>query len=86
MKIRPAGEDAEDKKTGHHHILFDMDAITEGQAIPNDASHLHYGKGQTETEVTLPPGEHKITLQFAVGAHRSYGPKLSKTIKVTVTK
>ncbi len=86
MKIRPAGEDAEDKKTGHHHILIDMAAFPEGQAIPNDAQHLHYGKGQTEAEVTLPPGDHTITLQFADGAHRSYGPKMSKTIKVTVVK
>lgn len=86
LKIRPAGEDAEDKKTGHHHILIDKAAFPEGQAIPNDAQHLHYGKGQTEAEVTLPPGEHTITLQFADGAHRSYGPKMSKTIKVTVVK
>tara|TARA_B110001454_G_scaffold219179_1_gene250736 strand:- start:19133 stop:19519 length:387 start_codon:yes stop_codon:yes gene_type:complete len=86
LKIRPAGEDANDKTTGHHHILIDMDAFKEGDAIPNDATHLHFGKGQTETEVTLPPGEHKLTLQFADGAHRSYGPKMSKTIKVTVVK
>lgn len=86
LKIRPAGEDVDDKKTGHHHILIDMDGIPEGQAIPADDKHLHYGKGQTEAEVTLPPGEHKITLQFADGAHRSYGPKMSKTIKITVVK
>lgn len=33
-----------------------------------NSKRLHYGKGQTEAEVTLPPGEHKITLQFADGA------------------
>lgn len=84
LKIRPAGEDPDDKKTGHHHILIDMDGLPEGQAIPADKNHLHYGKGQTEAEITLPPGEHKLTLQFADGAHRSYGPKYSKSIKVTV--
>jgi hypothetical protein len=62
-----------------------MEAMPEGQAIPADDMHLHFGKGQTETEVTLKPGEHKLTLQFADGAHRSYGPKMSKTIKITVT-
>jgi hypothetical protein len=85
IKIRPAGEDANDKHSGHHHVLIDMEAMPEGQAIPADDMHLHFGKGQTETEVTLKPGEHKLTLQFADGAHRSYGPKMSKTIKITVT-
>ena len=58
--------------------------ITEGEAIPMDASHLHYGKGQTEADVTLPPGQYELTAQFANGAHQSYGPALSKTIHVTV--
>lgn len=84
MKIRPAGEDPEDKKTGHHHLLVDLSPIPEGQPIPTDAQHLHFGKGQTETEVTLPPGEHTLTLQFADGAHRSYGPAMSKTVKIIV--
>lgn len=84
MKVRPAGEDPEDKKSGHHHILLDMEPIPAGQPIPTDEKHLHFGKGQTETEIALPPGEHTLTLQFADGAHRSYGPKLSKTIKITV--
>ena len=42
------------------------------------------GKGQTEIEVTLPPGTYKLTAQFANGAHLSYGPAMSQTIKVTV--
>ncbi len=84
LKVRPAGEDVDDKKSGHHHILINLDAIPEGQPIPTDEKHLHFGKGQTETDVVLPPGEHTLTLQFADGAHRSYGPKLSKKIKITV--
>lgn len=85
LKVRPAGEDPNDKNSGHHHLLIDMDSIPEGQPIPSDEKHLHYGKAQTETTVKLPAGEHKLTLQFADGAHRSYGPKMSKTIKVIVT-
>ena len=86
FKLRPAGEDSEDKTSGHHHILINTDAIPEGQPIPTDEKHLHFGKAQSETELTLPPGEHTLTLQFADGAHRSYGPKLSKKIKITVLK
>lgn len=85
MKIRPAGEDATDKTTGHHHLLVDAGgALPEGTVIPTDDKHLHFGKGQTETEITLSPGKHTLTLQVADGAHRSYGPKLSKTITVNV--
>jgi len=84
MKIRPAGEDANDKTTGHHHLIIDAGGIPQGQVIVADATHLHFGKGQTETVVKLAPGEHTLTLQFADGAHRSYGPQMSATIHVTV--
>ena len=84
MKIRPAGEDPNDKTTGHHHLIIDGGAVPEGQAIVNDDKHMHFGKGQTETEIKLPPGEHTLTLQFADGAHRSYGEKMSSTIKIKV--
>ncbi len=84
LKVRPAGEAPDEMTTGHHHILVDMGPIEAGMPIPNDDKHLHFGKGQTETEVTLPPGKHTLTLQFADGAHRSFGPKMSQTITVTV--
>jgi hypothetical protein len=84
MKIRPAGEDANDTTSGHHHLLIDAGPAPEHQVIAADATHLHFGKGQTETEVKLPPGDHTLTLQFADGAHRSYGPAMSKTITVHV--
>ncbi len=83
-KICEAGKETADKTCGHHHILVDSKSIPEGQAVINDATHLHYGKGQTEAELTLTPGKHTLTLQFADFAHRSYGDKLSKTIEVDV--
>lgn len=86
IKVRPAGEAPDEKTSGHHHLLIDVGSMTEGQAIPTDETHLHFGKGQTETEIKLPSGEHTLTLQFADGAHRSYGAKLSKTIKIKVIK
>lgn len=82
--IRPAGEAVDEKTSGHHHLIIDGAAIAEGTVVPMDERHLHFGKGQTSTMVKLTPGEHTLTLQFADGAHRSYGPNWSKTIKVKV--
>jgi|ERR1035437_31535 hypothetical protein len=82
LTVAPAG--APSVGTGHHHLLIDGAPIAEGQPVPVDATHIHFGKGQTETEVTLSPGIHKLTAQFATGEHKSYGPALSKTITITV--
>ena len=82
MEVKPAG--TMDSNTGHHHLLINADSMKVGESIPFDEKHLHFGKGQTETEVTLPPGNYKLTMQFANGAHQSYGPGLSKTINITV--
>lgn len=86
MAVKPAGQDIEDRKSGHHHILIDNLAgeIPEGQVVPTGAKDIHYGKGQTEGVLELSPGKHTLTLQFADGAHRSYGKKLAKTITVFV--
>jgi hypothetical protein len=71
--------------SGHHHLLIDAgDSIPSGQVVPKDATHLHFGKAQSSTDVTLPAGKHVLTLQFADGIHRSYGSKLATTITVTV--
>jgi hypothetical protein len=80
--VQPAGEVV--KGTGHHHIIVDGAGIPLGTVVPKDETHLHYGKGQTEAELVLPPGEHSLTLQFADGIHLSYGPALSSTIKIKV--
>lgn len=82
MQVKPAGDMSAD--TGHHHLLINHDPIKQGEAIPADATHLHFGKGQTETEVSLPPGSYQLTAQFANGVHQSYGPAMSQSIRVTV--
>ncbi|WP_296000017.1 DUF4399 domain-containing protein [Rugamonas sp.] len=82
MDVKPAGEIV--AKSGHHHLLINAEPVKAGESVPFDATHLHFGKGQTETDVTLPPGAYTLTMQFANGAHQSYGPEMSKTIKVTV--
>jgi hypothetical protein len=72
---------------GHHHLFIDAeDSLAAGTMVPKDSSHLHFGKAQTETEVKLTPGKHKLTLQFADGLHRSYGSKLATTVTVDVKK
>lgn len=83
IKIEPAGEVKEG--FGHHHILIDAgDSMDKGTVIPTDSSHLHFGKGQTETELTLPSGKHRLSLQFGDGIHQSYGSQLSSSITVNV--
>nr|WP_317204315.1 DUF4399 domain-containing protein [Janthinobacterium sp.] len=82
MKIAPLGDMT--AKTGHHHLIINGAVIKSGDTVPADEKHLHFGKGQTETEVNLPPGKYTLTLQFGNGAHQSYGADMSKTITVTV--
>ncbi|CAG9251331.1 ATPases of the AAA+ class [Burkholderia diffusa] len=82
MGLKPAGDMTPD--TGHHHLLIDGKPVPKGDVIPATDHSLHFGKGQTETDVTLPPGQHTLTLQLGDGAHRSYGPELSSTISVNV--
>jgi len=82
MTVSPAGEIKDG--SGHHHLLINQTFIEKGNAIPVDQNHLHFGKGQTETEVNLSPGIYNLTLQFADGYHRSYGKALSKTIQIEV--
>lgn len=73
--------------SGHHHILVDAgDSLTAGIIVPKDSTHLHFGNAQKSAELNLTPGEHKLTLQYADGIHRSYGGKLAASVTVTVQK
>lgn len=85
MKVDTAGPVV--AGSGHHHLIIDgLDSLMAGEMVPKDSTHLHFGKGQTETELTLAPGRHKLTMQFADGLHRSYGSRLSATVTVNVKK
>ncbi|MBC7712084.1 MAG: DUF4399 domain-containing protein [Rhizobacter sp.] len=72
------------KGTGHHHLIVDGEPVAAGKIVPKDATHLHFGDGATSTTLTLKPGVHTLTLQFADGSHISMGPEYSTTISVTV--
>jgi len=82
LKVHKAGALIEG--TGHHHLIIDGSSVAENEVVAKDATHIHFGKGQTETSVTLTPGKHTLTLQFADGHHQSYGKIMSHTIAITV--
>lgn len=81
-RIGPVGDLNPD--LGHHHLIINGSSIPLGLPVPFTAQHLHFGDGQTETKLHLTPGDYRLTLQFASGAHQSYGATLSKTIQITV--
>ena len=84
IKLAPAGDQT--PNTGHHHLLIDVDQpIAAGQVIPADANHVHFGKAQTEAEVTLAPGKHTLQLELADKNHMTFEPVIvSKKITVNV--
>ncbi len=85
IKIDTAGPVV--SSSGHHHLFIDAeDSLAAGTIVPKDSTHVHFGKGQTEYELKLSPGKHKLTLQMADGLHRSYGGRLAATIMVNVKK
>lgn len=82
MKVHPAGELI--PGTGHHHLIINGGPIEGGIPVPNNETHIHFGKAQTEYLLDLKPGTYKLTLQFADGAHRSYGLDYSQSIYIKV--
>ncbi|MDE2472128.1 MAG: DUF4399 domain-containing protein [Bradyrhizobium sp.] len=83
MGVAPAG--SERANSGHHHLIVDAPTPPLNAEIPNDFHHLHFGAGQTETELTLTPGEHTLQLVFADKDHIPHSPPLvSDRIKVNV--
>ena len=82
MEVEPAGAYKEGK--GHNHLIIDGNYVEKGEMVPEDETHLHFGKGQISDTLNLSPGQHELTLQFADGLHRSYGKDWSKAIRITV--
>jgi len=81
MGVAPAG--TEKANTGHHHLLIDGKVPDMSQ--PLGANVKHFGGGQTESEVTLEPGQH--TLQLILGDHMHVPhnpPVMSDIVTVTV--
>ena len=83
MGVAPAGK--AHPGTGHHHLLVDAPLPAAiGEKIPFNDTHKHFGKGQTQAVLDLPPGPHTLRLLFADHEHRPYFV-YSREITVTVT-
>jgi hypothetical protein len=85
MGVAPSG--VEKPNVGHHHLLIDKTLAAEEmtQPITVDEQHVHFGKGQTETTVTLPPGKHTLQLVLGDWSHIPHKkPVMSERITVTV--
>ena len=81
--IAPAG--VEKKFTGHHHLLIDVDLPPLDEPIPSDKNHLHFGRGQTEALIELPPGRHTLQLLLGDENHMPFQPALySRKITIIV--
>ncbi len=82
MKVKKAGDIV--SGTGHFHLIIDASCVKKGEVVAHDATHIHFGKAQTETVLKIAPGEHTLALQFANGQHESYGKAWCKMIHITV--
>jgi len=92
MGVAPAG--VEKENTGHHHIYLNRPAFGEGEnddeiaanGIPSDDNHIHFGGGQTEATLDLPPGEHTVQLVLGDHFHVPHSPPVvSERITITVS-
>jgi len=82
MGVAPAG--MERGNTGHHHLLVDGMELPSLEAPLGDAV-THFGGGQTQTRLTLPPGEHTLQLIFADHLHIPHSPPVvSQPVTITV--
>jgi hypothetical protein len=84
MGVAPAG--VNQPNTGHHHLLVDVDQMPDMNApLPNTEHIRHFGGGQTEVDLTLPPGKHTLQLLLADFAHIPHDkPLMSEKITITV--
>ncbi|MFM0695415.1 DUF4399 domain-containing protein [Paraburkholderia graminis] len=81
MGVAPKG--VKYPNTGHHHLLIDTDLPPMDQEIPSDRNHLHFGAGETETMIQLPPGKHTLQLLMGDDTHVPHNPPVySKKITV----
>jgi hypothetical protein len=81
--IAPAG--VEFKNTGHHHLVIDAELPPMDEPVPFDKNHMHFGAGQTEARLELPPGKHTIQMLLADHEHMPHDPPVaSKRITIIV--
>ena len=81
MGVAPAG--VEKSNTGHHHLIVNGDLPSFDFEIISDRKHLHFGGGQTEARLELPPGKHTLQLLFADHEHIPHNPPVYSE-KITI--
>ena len=81
MGVAPAGVDRTD--AGHFHLLVDAGLPPLDQPIPKDEQHLHFGGGQIQATLTLPPGKHTLQLLMGDARHLSFDPPVASQ-KITI--
>ena len=82
MGVTHAGEDF--PNSGHHHLLIDVkEPLDTNEPIPQDKNHLHFGAGQTEARLELPPGKHTLQLVLGDAKHYLFDPPIMSE-KITV--
>jgi hypothetical protein len=83
MVVAPAG--SETPNSGHHHLLIDTKLGDVTSPIPADDNHKHFGKGQTEAQLELKPGQHTLQLILGDQNHIAHDPPVqSEVITITV--
>jgi uncharacterized protein (DUF1810 family) len=60
MGVAPAGVEWE--RTGHHHLLINLDPAEVDISLHAIDQIFHFGGGQTEAKIKLPPGTHTLWL------------------------
>ncbi|MEM9635449.1 MAG: DUF4399 domain-containing protein [Pseudomonadota bacterium] len=85
MGVAPSGTEKEN--TGHHHLIINeaIEGEELNEPIPADEQHVHFGGGQTETTIDLPPGTHELQLVLGDWTHIPHNPPvMSDRITITV--
>ena len=70
---------------GHFHVGVDTGCVVSGKTIVKGTpSWVHFGKGDSEIDMQLTPGKHKLALQVADDLHNAV-KGLCSSITVNVT-
>ena len=82
MGVTHAGDNFQN--SGHHHLLIDVnEPLNTKEPIPSDKAHLHFGAGQTEARIELPPGKHTLQLVLGDADHFPFNPPVVSE-KITI--
>jgi hypothetical protein len=83
MGVAPAGiKDV--ANVGHHHLLIDAPTVDFAAPLPMTDQIKHFGAGQTETQLTLKPGTHKLQLVLGDWKHQPFNPSVQSDV-ITIT-